>query len=70
MQEGCRIPQRLLQCGQNGHLLFVLIEQDAQNVLALDIGGVAQHKGSPLLLEVERQPFAHPHSAGGAIAHL
>ena len=55
MQEGCRVPQRLLQCGQKGHLLFVLIKQDAQNVLALDIGGVAQHKGSPLLLEVEHQ---------------
>ena len=53
MQESCRVPQRLLQCGQNGHLLFVLIEQDAQNVLTLDISGVAQHKGSPLLLEVE-----------------
>ena len=70
MQEGCRVPQRLLKCGQNGHLLFVLIEQDAQNVLALDIGGVAQHKGSPLLLEVEHQSLAHPHSTGGAIAHL
>ena len=64
MQESCCVPQRLLQCGQNGHLLFVLIEKDAQNVLALDICGVAQHKGSPLLLEVEHQSLAHPHSAG------
>ena len=35
------VPQRLFQKGLNGQLLTVLIEQDAQHVLTLDVGGAA-----------------------------
>ena len=42
------VPQCLFQKGLNGQLLTVLIEQDAQHVLTLDVGGTAQRKGGEL----------------------
>ena len=44
-QHGGIVPQGLFQQSLNGQLLTVLIEQDAQHVLTLDVGGAAQRKG-------------------------
>ena len=69
-QHGGIVPQGLFQKGLNGQLLTVLIEQDAQHVLTLDVGGAAQRKGGKLPAQMALEGGAHPQHTGRAVGHL
>ena len=70
VEQAERLAQRLFEQRNQRHLFFVLIEQDAQDVLAPDIRRVAEDEGRELLPKVLFEGFAHPQHPGRAVRHL
>ena len=69
-QQGNTISNGLFRQRDQGHRLAVLIQQHPQHLLGVDISGVCQQIGGPLLPQMALQCVAHAQHPGGAILHL